>query len=176
MSTSKEVLYEAKRFDIVRRDTKVGMEMKKVTVGVIPYVVADGLLSSVGLLHEYNSFRRGKYCDTIITGTVDADDVDLLHCAIRELEEEGGFVVTDVDQWVFLGGFRLSKGSNEEIQVFAVNVSDEEQGEAKGDGSKQEELSKLKMTQINDAILTDESLFLASYLRLFDFFYQKSKS
>lgn len=172
---SKEVLFETKRFDVVKNESKTGIEMKKVTVGVLPYVISDGLLSSVGVLHEYNSFRKDKYCDTIITGTLDPEDQDLLHAAIRELEEEGGFIVTDVDQWVFLGSFKLSKGSTETNHVFAVNVTGLEQGKAKGDGSKQEKLSKLRMTQINDAILTDETLFLASYLRLFDFFYQKSK-
>jgi 8-oxo-dGTP pyrophosphatase MutT (NUDIX family) len=171
-----KVIYTHERFDLVQRDGKDGVEMKKVTVGVLPYVISDGLLSSVGVLHEYNLFRKGKYSDTIITGTLDPNDIDLLHCAMRELEEEGGYKVEDADQWVFLGGFTLSKASTEEIQVFAVNVSDAKQGEPKGDGSKQEELSKLEMVQINDAILTDEALFLASYIRLFDFFYQKSKS
>lgn len=170
----KEILHETKRFDVVRRESKVGIEIKKVTVGVLPYVISDGLLSSVGVLHEYSSFRKGNYCDTIITGTLEPDDESLLSCAIRELEEEGGFIQQDVDKWIFLGCFKLSKGSTEEINVFGCDVSNLEQGEAKGDGSKKEKLSSLRMTQINDAILTDESIFLASYLRLFDFFYQNN--
>ena len=172
----KETLFESKRFDVVKRDNKVGIEIKKVTIGVLPYVISDNMLSSIGVLHEYASFRKGKYTNTLITGTLEADDQDLLQCAIRELEEEGGFVQTDVDSWVFLGSFKLSKASTEEINVFAVNVTGIEQKEAQGDGSKKEELSSLKMMQINDAILTDEAIFLASFLRLFDFFYQKTKS
>ena len=173
---NKDILYESKRFDVVKIDSKTGIDVKKVTVGVLPYVIADGLLSSVGVLHEYNNFRKGGYCDTIITGTLEPDDSSLLSCAIRELNEEGGYDQTDVDKWIFLGMFKLSKGSNEEINVFGVDVSDIEQVDAKGDGSKKEQLSSLRMTQINDAILTDESLFLASYLRLFDFFYQKNNT
>ncbi len=172
----KELLYSTKKFDVVKRDGKAGIEIKKVTVGVLPYVISDGILSSVGVLHEYNSFRKGNFCDTVITGTLDPDDTDLLSCAIRELEEEGGFIQNDVDKWIFLGTFKLSKVSTEEISVFGVDVSGLEQGNAKGDGSKKESLSSLRMTQINDAILTDESIFLAAYLRLFDFFYQSNNN
>jgi 8-oxo-dGTP pyrophosphatase MutT (NUDIX family) len=172
----KELLYSAKKFDVVKRDGKIGIEIKKVTVGVLPYVISDGILSSVGVLHEYSLFRKGNFCDTVITGTLDPDDTGLLSCAIRELEEEGGFIQNDVDKWVFLGTFKLSKVSTEEISVFGVDVSELEQGNAKGDGSKKERLSSLRMTQINDAILTDESIFLASYLRLFDFFYQSNSN
>jgi len=172
----KEILYQSKRFDVTKRGSKIGFETKKVTIGVLPYVVANSLLSSIGVLHEFNQYRKGDFCDTIITGTLDPDDKDLLSCAMRELEEEGGFIQEDVDKWMFLGTFRLSKKSNEEVNVFAVDVSDIEQGNAKGDGSKSENLSSLRMSQINDAILTDESIFLASYLRLFDFFYQQNNS
>ena len=172
----KETIHQSKRFDVVKRDKKIGIEIKKVTIGVLPYTISNNMLSSIGVLHEYNNFRKGKYANTLITGTLEADDLDLLNCAIRELEEEGGFVQNDVDQWVFLGSFKLSKASTEEINVFAVNVTGIEQKEALGDGSKKEELSSLKMMNINDAILTDEALFLASFLRLFDFFYQKTQS
>lgn len=171
---SKNVLYQAKRFDVIDLSGKEVISTKKVTIGVLPYSLSDNMLKDVGVLHEFNRLRSGDYCDTIITGTVDPDDTDLLSCAMRELTEEGGYVQDDVDLWVFLGTFKLSKASNEEISVFGVNVTSLEQGEAKGDGSKSEKLSSLRMTGINDAILTDESLFLSSFLRLFDFFYQRS--
>lgn len=170
----KQILYQTKRFDVIDVNGKALISTKKVTVGVLPYSLADGMLTNVGVLHEYNKLRKGDYCDTIITGTLDPDDPDLLTCGIRELEEEGGYVQTDVDQWVFLGTFKLSKASNEEVNVFGVNVSGLEQGEAKGDGSKSEKLSSLRMTPISDSLLTDESLFLSSFIRLFDFFYQRS--
>jgi len=170
----KEILYNTKRFDVVKQDGKIGLETKKVSIGVLPYVISDNMLSSIGVLNEYTSYRKGDYTNTIITGTLEPDDLDLLSCAKRELTEEGGFVQDDVDQWIFLGSLKLSKASSEEINVFGVNVTGKEQSEAKGDGSKKEELSTLRMQSINDAILTDESLFLASFLRLFDFFYQKT--
>lgn len=177
MSTEQvpKILFETPRFNIIEKTGKTGIEFKKITVGVLPYTIADNLLSSVGVLHEYNSFREKEYCDTLITGTVDSEDATLLHTAIRELKEEGGFDCTDVDNWIFLGSFRISKSSNEYCHVFAADVSGLTKGKAEGDGSVQEEKSKFAMQGINDALLTDEALFLAAYLRLFDFFYQKNK-
>jgi len=170
-----KILFETKRFNVVETIDKVGIEFKKLTVGVLPYTIDNEILSSVGVLNEYNSFREDNYSKTIITGTVDPEDSTLLQTAIRELHEEGGIKCKDVDRWIFLGSLRLSKSSNEYCHVFAADVTGLEISKAKGDGSIQEEKSKFELTTINDAILTDESLFLASYLRLFDFFYQKSK-
>lgn len=169
------ILYESKYFNVVERQNKVGLLFKKVTIGVLPYTIDNNILSSVGVLNELNYFREGDYCKTLITGTADADDPTLLHTAIRELHEESGIECLDVDKWIFLGSFRLSKSSTEYCHVFGVNVTDLEINEPKGDGSEQEKKSKFELTAINDAILTDEAIFLAAYLRLFDFFYQQSK-
>jgi 8-oxo-dGTP pyrophosphatase MutT (NUDIX family) len=171
----KKILFETKRFDVIKSIDKIGIDFKKITVGVLPYTIDNSILSSVGVLHEYNSFREEKYCDTLITGTVDPDDLTLLQTAMRELHEEGGIACYEIDRWIFLGSMRLSKSSNEYCHVFAADVTNIEIEEAKGDGSYQENNSKFKLTPINDAILTDEAIFLASYLRLFDFFYQKNK-
>ena len=173
METQK-IIFENPHFNVIQIEDEVtGIHLKRLTVGVLPYTISDNLLSSVGVLHEYNSFREGLYCDTIITGTVDADDNTLLKAAMRELKEESGFTCIDVDKWIFLGSFRISKFTDEYCHVFGVDVSGLEKGESTGDGSKQEEKSKFDMKAVNDALLTDEALFLAAYLRLFDFFYHK---
>jgi 8-oxo-dGTP pyrophosphatase MutT (NUDIX family) len=173
--TQKKILFETPRFNVVKNIGKTGLEFKKITVGVLPYTINEKLLSSIGVLHEYNSFREKEFCDTLITGTMDPEDATLLHTAIRELKEEGGFECTDVDRWIFLGSFRVSKSSNEHCHIYAVDVTDLKAEKPVGDGSIQEEKSKFEMKGINDALLTDEALFLAAYLRLFDFFYQKNK-
>lgn len=173
METHQKILFETLKFNVVENTGNTGIEFKKITVGVLPYTIADNLLSSIGVLHEYNSFREKEFSDTLITGTVDPDDDTLLHTAIRELKEEGGFDCQDVDSWIFLGSFRVSKSSDEYCHIYAVNVSDIKAEKPTSDGSKQEEKSKFEMKEINNALLTDEALFLAAYLRLFDFFYQK---
>lgn len=160
-------------FHIIKRGDEIGIDMRKITVGVLPYKIKDGLLSEVGIVHEYLPFRPGGYSNVLITGTITPDDKDLLSGSKRELTEESGFVQDDDEAWTFLGSMLLSKASNEVIHTYGVNVSDIEQGDILGDGSIKEENSTFKMVPINEAILTDESLFLAAYLRLFDTFYQK---
>jgi 8-oxo-dGTP pyrophosphatase MutT (NUDIX family) len=173
--THKKVLFETPRFNVVENIGKTGLEFKKITVGVLPYTINENLLSLVGVLHEYNSFREKEFCDTLITGTVDSDDETMLHTAIRELKEEGGFDCNDTSCWIFLGSFRVSKSSNEYCHIYAADVTNLKAEKPTGDGSFQEEKSKFSMKNISDALLTDEALFLAAYLRLFDFFYQKNK-
>jgi hypothetical protein len=151
-----------------------GIIMKTVTVGVLPYVIDNKILTKVGVLHELNKLRESGYAETIITGSADPDDKTLLETAIRELNEEGGFSVQDNDKWIFLGNFKTTKCSDEIISVFAVDITGQERGEVKGDGSEQEEKSDLNIVDVSDAILSNETLLLASFLRLFDYFYQKN--
>lgn len=172
---SKKVKFSAKRFDVENRKGKTGINYKKMTVGVLPYVMKDGLLHQLGILHEWNTFRQDNYCHTLITGTVDPEDTDYLMTAKRELLEEGGIKETNDEKWIFLGSLYLSKGSNEMCHLFAVDVTDSEIGEPQGDGSKSEEKSDFSLMLTGNAItITDESLVLASFARLFDFFYQQT--
>jgi len=170
-----KILLETPRFNVIEHIGKTGIKFKKITVGVLPYTIAENLLSSIGVLYEYNSFREKEFCDTLITGTMAPEDSTLLHTAIRELKEEGGFDCKDVDCWIFLGSFRVSKSSDEYCHIYAADVTGLKAEKPEGDGSTQEKKSKFEMKGINDALLTDEALFLAAYLRLFDFFYQKNK-
>lgn len=170
-----EIKYTGKYFDIIQKEHSIGLHKKCVKVGVLPYTIGDGILTSVGVLREYNEFRDVLYADTIITGTVGPDDIDLIHTAIRELEEEGGIKLDNPESYIFLGSLRTAKHSDEMIHVFAVDVSDIKEAEKpKGDGSIHESKSTFKMKNIGEAILTDESLFLASYIRLFDYFYHSN--
>ena len=170
-----EIKYNGKYFDVIEKEHSIGIHKKAVKVGVLPYTIDDGVLTSVGVLTEYNEFRKELYTDTIITGTVDADDKDLIDAAIREFYEEGGIKLEDREGYIFLGSLRTAKNSDEMIHVFAVDVSDIKQAEKpEGDGSVKEKKSTFEMKNIGEAILTDESLFLASYLRLFDYFYHSN--
>jgi len=171
----KNLKYESKRFNVVKKQGRVKIDYKKMTVGVLPYTIKDGLLDKIGILHEWNPTRQDDFCHTIITGTVDPEDTDYLFAAKRELLEEGGIKDTNDDNWIFLGSFYVSKGSNEMCHTFAVDVTDLEIGEAVGDGSDAEEKSEFSLMDSGNAItITNESLVLASFLRLFDFFYQKN--
>jgi hypothetical protein len=172
---SKKTLYESEWFDVLDINGQVGIHSKAMTVAVLPYTVDEhGMVATIGLLSEPNHFRPDNMSETLITGTVEYEDDSLLLAAIRELEEEGGFKVEDHNRWLFLGTLYLYKDNDKMIPVFAVNVTDIDQGKAEGDGSEKEKNAKLNMVDVRDGIACDESLVLSAFLRLFNYMYAKT--
>ena len=50
MSTKEKqqkILFETPRFNVIENKGKNGIEFKKLTVGVLPYTIAENLLSSI---------------------------------------------------------------------------------------------------------------------------------
>ena len=172
-----KVIHTDKYFDLVDVDGHVGIRSKHMTVGVLPYTTDDnGMIEKIGILNEYNTFREGNYCDTIITGTVEYEDDSLLFTAIRELKEEGGINMEgdNTEKWIFLGSVYTSKDSDKIIPLFAVNVTGKDINKPQGDGSKKEKLSEFSLVPVGDGLVSEESLLLSAFLRLFNFMYAKS--
>ena len=172
-----KVLHSEKNFDVVEASEVVGLKYKTMTIAVMPYTVDEnGLVLSTGFLREYNPFRQGNYAFTLITGTVENEDEDLISTAIRELKEESGFTCDreEVSRWIYLGNFYPYKNSDLMIPTFAVDVTGLEREEPQGDGSEKEEKSTFEMVPVSEAITSDESLPLAAFLRLFNYFYSKT--
>ena len=67
-----------------------------------------------------------------LTGGVEDDGVIL--SALRELEEESGYKVSE-DELIHLGTCRGTKSCDTIYHLFSVNLTDHERGEALGDGS-----------------------------------------
>lgn len=172
-----KVLFETPFFNLVSTGDRHGLHIKRNSIAVLPYATdLNGIVEKIGILHEWNTLREGNYAHTLITGTIDDSDNDAYATAVRELFEEGGFDMRgeSPDKWVFLGTFHDSKDSNREIPTFAVDVTGLEQVSPATDGSSQESKSTLKMTEVNEALLSDELLVLGSFLRLFNIMYRKS--
>jgi 8-oxo-dGTP pyrophosphatase MutT (NUDIX family) len=172
-----KVLFETPYFNLVQTDDKHGLQIKKTSVAVLPYTLDEnGIVEKLGILHEWNPLREGNYAHTLITGSIDDSDEDVYATAVRELMEEGGFDTRggSIDKWIYLGAFHDSKDSDREIPTFAVDVTGLEQGSPATDGSLQESKSTLKMTDVNEAVLSNELLVLGSFLRLFNIMYRKS--
>jgi hypothetical protein len=172
-----KTLKEFEKFDVVDVDGHVGMKLKTMSVAVMPFTVDDnGMVDKIGLLKEYNPFREGDFSHTLITGTIDYEDDTLLYTAKRELKEEGGYETPDNEnkRWIYLGNFFPYKDSDRQVPTFGVDVSGIEPGKPQTDGSKKEELSKLEMISSSDIMITEEMLPLSAFLRLFNYFYQKS--
>ena len=172
-----KVLKSFKRFDVIQIEGHEKIKMKSMSVGVLPFTVDDmKMISKVGLLKEYNTMREGDFCHTIITGTVDDKDADLLSTAKRELAEEGGYTTPDDEnaRWIYLGNFYPYKDSDRQVPTFAVDVTGLSAKTPETDGSKKEMLSKLEMMPSNEIMVTEETLALAAFLRLFNYFYLKA--
>lgn len=172
-----KTLKEFDKFDIVDVEGHVGMKLKTMSVAVMPFTIDDnGMIDKIGLLKEYNPFREGDFSHTLITGTIDYEDDSLLYTAKRELKEEGGYEVSDNDnkRWIYLGNFFPYKDSDRQVPTFAVDVTGIEPKEPQTDGTKKEELSKLEMIPSNNIMITEEMLPLSAFLRLFNYFYQKT--
>jgi 8-oxo-dGTP pyrophosphatase MutT (NUDIX family) len=172
-----KTLKEFEKFDIVDVEGHVGMKLKTMSVAVMPFTIDDnGMIDKIGLLKEYNPFREGDFSHTLITGTIDYEDDSLLYTAKRELKEEGGYEVPDNEnlRWIYLGNFFPYKDSDRQVPTFAVDVTGVEPKEPQTDGTKKEELSKLEMIPSNNIMITEEMLPLSAFLRLFNYFYQKT--
>jgi hypothetical protein len=170
-------LQKFKNFDVIEIEGHEKIKMTKMSVAVMPYTIDENrLVDKVGLLREYNTLREGDYCHTLITGTIDYEDDSLLYTAKRELKEEGGFETPDNEneRWLYLGNFFPYKDSDRQVPTFAVDVTGLEQTEPKTDGSKKESLSRLEMIPANNIMISEETLVLAAFLRLFNYFYLKT--
>jgi 8-oxo-dGTP pyrophosphatase MutT (NUDIX family) len=172
-----KTLKEFEKFDIVDVEGHVGMKLKTMSVAVMPFTIDDnGMIDKIGLLKEYNPFREGDFSHTLITGTIDYEDDSLLYTAKRELKEESGYEVPNNEnlRWIYLGNFFPYKDSDRQVPTFAVDVTGIEPKEPQTDGTKKEELSKLEMIPSNNIMITEEMLPLSAFLRLFNYFYQKT--
>jgi 8-oxo-dGTP pyrophosphatase MutT (NUDIX family) len=172
-----KTLKSFKNFDVIQIEGHQKIKMKTMSVAVMPFTTDDtGMISKIGLLKEYNTLREGDFCHTLITGTIDNEDEDLLSTAKRELTEEGGFITPPEEnqRWIYLGNFFPYKDSDRQVPTFAVDVTGLSQSKPEGDGSKKEELSELIMMPSNEILVSEETLALAAFLRLFNYFYLKS--
>ena len=172
-----KVLYSDSKFDVVEIMGQVGFKAKTMSIAIMPFSTDENsIVDKIGFLKEFNPFREGDYASTLITGTIESEDQDLIQTAIRELKEEGGIECPEDQKGriIYLGNFYPYKDSDRMVPTFAIDVTGLTLGEPTGDGSKKEELSSFHMAPVTDAMTTDELLPLAAFLRLFNFFYQHS--
>lgn len=169
MSQNK-VLYETPNMHLVERDGMVGVVPLFMNVVIMPFVSDEnGLPLAVGVLKEPNPFRDGGQTITLITGTSDEEDPDLLSTAKRELLEESGFDAQDNERWYYLGSVTSSKFVDHEQPCFAVDVTGLEKGEAITDGSEQEQNMEFKFIPANDVVKAKDIFIPGLFLKLFKY-------
>jgi 8-oxo-dGTP pyrophosphatase MutT (NUDIX family) len=165
-----KILFESPNLNVVERDGRIGVVPTFMNVVVMPFVSDEqGLPLAIGILKEPNPFREGGFSVSLITGTSEDDDPDLLSTAKRELEEESGFKADDNSRWYYLGSVTSSKFVDHEQPCFAVDVTGLEKGEAKTDGSEDEKQMVFKFIPANDVVKAKDIFIPGLFLKLFKY-------
>jgi len=169
METNK-VLYETPGLNLVERDGRIGVVPTFMNVVVMPFISDEqGLPLAIGVLKEPNPFREGGMTVSLITGTSDDEDPDLLTTAKRELMEESGFQADENERWYYLGSVTSSKFVDHEQPCFAVDVTGLQNGEATTDGSPEEQEMEFKFIPANDVVKAKDIFIPGLFLKLFKY-------
>lgn len=149
-----------------------GIHFKKHSVGVLPYVLENGIITKIGVVKEYNSNRNEKIT-SLLTGTFEKDDILNINTAIRELKEESGIDCKDLDKYIFLGNFYLSKNSDEFMPLYAVNITGLSIKEENLNLQDREDDLEFKIIDIKDALKINETILITAIFKLFEIIYKK---
>jgi 8-oxo-dGTP pyrophosphatase MutT (NUDIX family) len=165
-----KILYSTDSFNLLEREGAVGIKPTFMNVVVMPFTCDDDKLPLlIGVIEEKNPFRSGGVNVSLVTGTSDEDDPDLLSTAKRELHEETGLNVEDTDRWYYLGTSTSSKFVDHEQPCFAVDVTGIEKETPETDGSEGERKMRFKFIPANDVVKAQDIFIPGLFLKLFKF-------
>lgn len=164
------ILFENKLFRVEERNGLTGMVPLFTNVVIMPFIADEqGLPLSIGVLKEPNPFRDGGISISLISGTSEDEDPDLLSTAKRELKEESGYDVDDNKRWFYLGSVTASKFVDHEQPCFAVDVTDLPKGEPEPNGTEKENTMEFKFISANDVVKHKDIFIPGLFLKLFKF-------
>jgi hypothetical protein len=169
----RKTVVEGQFEDVIEIKDHYYLISKKHQVTVLPYTIdSKGLLDKVGVVKDYN-YVFEEYDYTLINGYVNQDDGTTLVAANRVLYEAIGLNVTNADDWMYLGGLYNTLTSDSAIDLYCVDLTDKELPKTE-EAQETADKIKFKMIDSSQVITSDDTLLLASYLRLFNFFYVNS--
>jgi len=162
------VIQKTKNREVVEIDGHLFIRQINPGVIIIPYTVDDdGFPSKIGIISEVLDIRPGGMSKNLITGSQDDKDDNIYQTAVREMEEESGFLVDDLKRWKFLGSLFTSKMVINSNPCFAVNITGMVSGDRKTDGSKSEKDTKFELVEISEALNLDDSLVSTLFIKTF---------
>jgi len=169
----RKTVLEGKFEDIIEIDEHYYLVSKKHRVTVLPYTIdTRGLLDKIGVIKDYN-YVFEEYDYTLINGYISADDGTNLVAANRVLYEAIKLNVTNADDWMYLGSLYNNLTSDSGIDLYCVDLGGKEIQESEEIETNKDKI-KFKMIDSASVITSDDTLLLASYLRLFNYFYVNS--
>ena len=171
------VIQKTRNREVVEIDGHLFIRQINPGVIIMPYTLTEeGLPSKIGIISEVLDQRPGGMAKTLITGSQDDKDSNIYQTAVREMEEESGFLVEDLKRWDFLGSLYTSKMVINSNPCFSVNITGLVSGERKTDGSKSERDSKFELVNVDEALNLDDSLISTLFIKTFkDIFTQKEE-
>lgn len=165
-----KIFFENESFKVEERNGMLGIVPLFTNVVILPFLSdGQGLPLSVGVLEEPNPFRDGGLSVSLITGTSEDEDPDLLTTAKRELLEESGYDVDDNSKWYYLGSVTSSKFVDHEQPCFAVDVTGIKKGEPQPDENEKEQNMEFKFISANDVVKAKDIFIPGLFLKLFKY-------
>lgn len=160
-------LYE----DVVKENEHLYIIHKVNSICVIPYTISsNGILDTIGVIKKQD-INEDKENYKLISGYLSKDDPTNLVAANRILFEVIGSNVKNADNWMYLG--KLTNISGGLYTLYAANISNIDINNSEDAGEVKRTL-KFEMVKSNNITSSDDALFLAGYLRLFNYFYVSS--
>ena len=169
----KKLVLEGPFEDVIELQDHYYLVDKKDKICVLPYTVSsNGLLDKIGIVQDWNIIENEKVL-TLLNDYLNEDDATDLVAANRVLFEIIGTNSKNADDWMFLGKLYNNMSSDSPIKIYAVDISETEI-KADEEVEEEKERKRFKLLNSNQVIQTDDMLFLAAYLRLFNYFYINS--
>ena len=169
----KKLIIEGDFEDVIELDDHYYLVDKKDKICVLPYTISsEGLLDKIGITQEWNYLEEKKVY-TLINDYLSTDDSTDLVAANRILFEIIGTNIKEAVRWMFLGAVSNSMSSDSPIKLYAVDITDIPI-KTEEDVEEEDERKKFKMMNSSKVIQSNDTLFLAAYLRLFNYFYISS--
>ena len=170
---NKRTIASGKFEDVIEINDHYYLVSKKHQVTILPYTIdSKGLLDKVGVVKDYN-YVFEEYDYTLVNGYINEDDATNLVAANRLLYNAIGINITNADEWMYLGGLYNNLTSDSAIDLYCVNITDKQLPTTEEIEENKDKI-KFKLIDSSHIITSDDTLLLASYLRLFNYFYVNS--
>ena len=168
----KKIVMKGMFEDVLKENNHLYLVHKLHKICVLPYTIStDGILDKIGVIKDLDVLLE-KEVYTLINGYISQDDETNLVAENRLLFEVIGSNVKGADNWMYLGTLsNISIGGN--VIIWGANISDIDINEA-ADVEETKKALKFEMIPANQVVASDDALFLASYMRLFNYFYVNS--
>lgn len=169
----KKIVLQGSFENVIEIDNHYYLLDLKDKICVVPYTLAaNGLLDKIGVVEDFNVIKEENILTLLHDYVYDDDQTDLVG-ANRILFNVLGTNVNSATKWMYLGSLFNNLSSDSPIKIYAVNISDTEIKENE-EIEENKEKKKFKLIDVSRAVQSDDMLILASFFRLFNYFYIQS--